>query len=63
MMHCSYLLSQSTTSKKVCIKRHTEVFLEDLVTGSFFNWVLKKNFSICRDCPIKKRLTSFELVN
>jgi len=63
MMHCSYLLSQSTTSNKVCIKRHTEARLEDLGTGSIFNWALKKNFPICQNCPIKKRLTSFELVN
>ena len=63
MMHCSYQLSQWTTSKKVCVKRHTEARLEDLGTGSFFNRVLKKNFPICQNCPIKKRLASFESVN
>jgi len=63
MMHCSYQVSQLTTSKKICFKRHTEARLEDLETGSFFNWVLKKNLPICQNCPIKKRLTSFELVN
>ena len=62
-MHCSYQLSQRTSSKKVCAKRHTEALLEGLGTGSFFNWGLKKNFPICQDYPIKKRLTSFELVN
>jgi hypothetical protein len=63
MMHCSYQLCQRTTSKKVCVKRHMEARLEDLGTGSIFNWVLKKNLSVCQTCPIKKRLTSFELVN
>jgi len=63
MMHCSYQLNQWTTSKKVCSKRHTEAGLEDLGTGSIFNWDLKKNFPICQNCPIKKRLTFFELVN
>jgi hypothetical protein len=63
MMHCCYQLSQWTTSKKVCVKRHREARLEDLGTESIFNRVLKKNFSICLDCPIKKRLNPFELVN
>jgi hypothetical protein len=63
MMHCPYQLSQWTTSKKVCFKHRTEARLEDLGAGSIFSWVLKKNFPICQDCPIKKRLTSFELVN
>ncbi len=63
MMHCSYLLNQSTTSNKVCSKRHTEARFEDLDMGSFFNRVLKKNDLICQNCPIRKRLTSFELVN
>jgi len=63
MMHCSYLLNQSNTSNKVCVKRHTEARFEDLGTRGIFNWVLKKNFPICQNCPIRKRLTSFELVN
>ena len=63
MMHCSYQLIQWPTSKKVCAKRHAEDCLEDLGTTSIFNWVLKKNFSICQNCPIKKRLASFESVN
>lgn len=63
MMHCSYQLSQWTTSKKACVKGHMEAHLEDLGTGRIFNRVLKKNLPICQNCPIKKRLTSFELVN
>jgi hypothetical protein len=63
MMHCSYQLGEWTTSKKVCVKRNTEARLEDLGTGNIFNWVLKKNSPVCQNCPIKKRLTSFESVN
>ncbi len=63
MMHCSYLLIQSTSFNKVCIKRHTEARLEDLGTGTSLRWLLKKNFPICQNCPVRKRLTSFELVN
>jgi hypothetical protein len=63
MMPCSYQLSQLTNSKKVCVKGHMESRLEDFGTGSFFNRVLKKNFAVCQNCPIKKRLTTFELTN
>jgi len=63
MMHCSYQLSQWATSKKACVNRHMEGSLEDFETGSFFTRVLKKNYPICQNCPIKKRLASFESVN
>jgi hypothetical protein len=63
MMHCSYLSNQSTTSNKVCIKHDTEARFEGLETGTSLSWLLKKNFPICRNCPIKKRLPSFESVN
>jgi hypothetical protein len=63
MMLCSYQLGQWATSKRVCVKGHMEARLQDLGAGSIFNWVLKKNFSICQNCPIKKRFTSFESMN
>ena len=63
MMHCSNLLNQSNTLNKVCVKRHTEARFEDIGTGTSRRWLLKKNFPICQNCPIKKRLTSFEMVN
>ena len=63
MMHCSYLLNQSTTSNKICFKRHTETRFEDIETGASLSWFLRDNFPICQNCAIKKRLTSFELVN
>jgi len=63
MMHCSYQLGQWVTSMKVCVRHCREANLEELGTGGFFNRILKKNFPICENCPIKKRLTTFELVN
>jgi hypothetical protein len=56
MMHCSYQLSHSTTSKKICIKCHREVNLEDLLVENFFSSATKKTLPMCRECPIKKRL-------
>ena len=59
MMHCSYQLGQLTTSKKVCVKRRTEAYLEDLTVENLFYCTQKQNLSICRDCPIEKRQTLF----
>jgi hypothetical protein len=63
MMHCSYQLSPSTISKKACLKHHTEAFPEDLMLENFFNFPPKKKFSICRECPVRKRLAFFYSVD
>ena len=64
MMHCSYQLSRPATSKNVCVKGHTGAHLvEDLRTETISNRVLKKSFSICQNCPVRKRLTFYGLVN
>ena len=56
MNHCSYQLSPLMTSKKVCLRHRTEAHLEDLTVENLSDHTPKRKLSICRNCPIRKRL-------
>jgi hypothetical protein len=48
-------------SKASCSKRYTmsrKENLQDLLKGDFFQYIYMKGLSVCRDCPIGKKLST-----
>lgn len=60
MFVCPKQPGQLTISKASCSKRYTmsrRENLKDLLKGDFFQYIYMKGLSVCRDCPIGKKLT------
>jgi hypothetical protein len=59
MICCPYQPGQLMISKQSCSKRYEigqrEDF-DDLMKGDVFNYAYKKGLSLCRNCPIGKKL-------
>lgn len=60
MICCPYQPGQLMISKQSCSKRYEigqrEDF-DDLMRGDVFNYAYKKGLSLCRNCPLGKKLT------
>jgi len=60
MFVCPKQPGQLMISKASCSKRYTmsrRENLKDLLKGDFFQYIYMKGLSVCRDCPIGKKLT------
>ncbi len=59
MINCPYQPGQLVISKNACTKRYRlgrrEDF-SDLMKGDLFNYSYKRGLSLCRECPIGKKL-------
>jgi hypothetical protein len=49
------MISKSSCSKRYLMSRKEN--LQDLLKGDFFRYIYIKGLSVCRDCPIGKKLT------
>jgi hypothetical protein len=59
MVSCPYQPGQLTISKNACSKRYILGKQEnpaDLLKGDLFHYTFKRGLSLCRDCPIGKKL-------
>lgn len=59
MITCPNQPGQLTISKSSCTKRYQmsrRENLKDLLKGDFFQYIYMKGLSVCRDCPIGKKL-------
>ena len=59
MIVCPHQPGQLMISKSSCLKRYQmsrKENLGDLLKGDFFQYVYMKGLSLCRDCPIGKKL-------
>ncbi len=59
MIKCPYQPGNLLISKDACIKRYQMAYKKDkrAKAGEFQDYGIKMGFSICRDCPIGKRLS------
>ena len=61
MIVCPNQPGQLMISKASCSKRYTmsrKENLQDLLKGDFFQYIYMKGLSVCRDCPIGKKLAT-----
>ncbi len=61
MIFCPYQPGKLIISKYACSKRHDvgrKEDYQDLMKGDFFSYTYKRGLSLCRNCPIGKKLTS-----
>jgi hypothetical protein len=60
MIHCPYQPGQLMISKSACIKRYAtaqeDKAADPMKGGNVFFYNLKRGLSVCRDCPIGRRL-------
>jgi hypothetical protein len=59
MISCPYQPGNLTISKSSCARRYKKSLEEqylDLMKGDLFNYTSKRGLSLCRECPIGKRL-------
>jgi len=60
MIVCPKQPGQLTISKSSCSKRYTmsrRENLKELLKGDFFQYIYMRGLSVCRDCPIGKKLS------
>ena len=60
MIVCPNQPGQLVISKSSCSKRYTmsrRENLKDLLKGDFYNYIYMKGLTVCRDCPIGKKLS------
>lgn len=60
MFVCPKQPGQLRISKASCSKRYTmsrREDLKDLLKGDYYQYIYMKGLSVCRDCPIGKKLT------
>jgi hypothetical protein len=61
MIVCPNQPGQLVISKSSCSKRYTmsrREDLKDLLKGDFFHYTYKRGLTVCRDCPIGKKLSA-----
>jgi hypothetical protein len=61
MFVCPKQPGQLMISRASCSKRYTmsrRENLKDFLKGDFFKYIYMRGLSVCRDCPIGKKLTS-----
>ncbi len=59
MFYCPHQPGQLWISKHACMKRYLtgqREDLADLMKGDLFNYTYKRGLSLCRECPIGKKL-------
>ncbi|MBI5967349.1 MAG: hypothetical protein HY882_05775 [Deltaproteobacteria bacterium] len=62
MISCPNQPGKLMISKNACAKRYwmsRQEKYQDLAKGDFFYYAFKKGLSLCRDCPIGKKLAPF----
>lgn len=62
MVSCPYQPGQLVISKSACSKRYQLGRKEnpiDLMKGDLFHYTFNRGLSLCRDCPIGKKLAIF----
>ncbi len=60
MIVCPNQPGQLTISKASCAKRYTmsrRENLKELLKGDFFQYIYMRGLTVCRECPIGKKLT------
>ncbi len=61
MISCPYQPGNLMISKNACSKRYwmgRKEDYQDLMRGDFFHYTYKRGLSVCRECPIGKRVAS-----